>query len=542
MSGVVVRGDISARDAVQLLTAPAQCDEERALSIIVFLGSWNRLGSDGCHALVNVLSAAVSLPPLCLSVSSVTVDQDEDSEKICADDCQGEELVPVGMRVPGTLPALAMIAADGVPVYANVDPVTLLRYLRSPRDPDPSLYRIVLEGLEELVQSATINFSFQKRDRDDLSAASRDLSVTTDGGPDGEALRIFVAGDRSHVGKSSVCLGLLGSLLRIGYDPSSLAYIKPATQCEATQLVAEYCKKNEIECIPVGPVVFYKGFTRAFLAGETDPSEKLLEKAGRAVDDVARGKKVVIVDGVGYPAVGSICGIDNASVARACGPLMHGHVTKESMSSEDTSNQDKMVPEKVPRNPASVILVGRAGVGDAVDSFNLNATFFESKGVPVLGAVFNRLSNEGYYSLESCKQAVSSYFNQYRPDQKPFGFIPEVPGIAKSRDEGSSVVSGESDLEKAMRSADAFIDTFASHVDVIRIIKNASKVSKELSHSGVHVKIKSGIMNEFTYLRAPKRPKHGSTQMPMPQNGASRVLLTREQIEEAAKAGGAAGG
>ena len=30
-------------------------------------------------------------------------------------------------------------------------------------------------------------------------------------------------------------------------------------------------------------------------------------------------KRVLIIDGVGYPAVGSICGTDNADVARACG-------------------------------------------------------------------------------------------------------------------------------------------------------------------------------------------------------------------------------
>ena len=47
------------------------------------------------------------------------------------------------------------------------------------------------------------------------------------------------------------------------------------------------------------------------------------------------------VSGVGYPAVGSICGISNADAAKA----LH----------------------------ASVLLVGKSGVGDAVDSFNLNS-------------------------------------------------------------------------------------------------------------------------------------------------------------------------
>lgn len=56
----------------------------------------------------------------------------------------------------------------------------------------------------------------------------------------------------------------------------------------------------------------------------------------------------MIVDGVGYPAVGSICNLSNANIAKAL--------------------------------DCPVLLVGKAGVGDAVDSFNMNARFFESYG------------------------------------------------------------------------------------------------------------------------------------------------------------------
>lgn len=82
--------------------------------------------------------------------------------------------------------------------------------------------------------------------------------------------------------------------------------------------------------------------------------------------------QIVVVDGVGYPAVGSICGVSNGDVALAL--------------------------------QAPVLLVGKSGVGDAVDSFNLNACFFESRGVRVLGGVFNRISTSGFYSLERCRE------------------------------------------------------------------------------------------------------------------------------------------
>lgn len=89
--------------------------------------------------------------------------------------------------------------------------------------------------------------------------------------------------------------------------------------------------------------------------------------------------KLVLIDGVGYPAVGSICGVSNADLAQAL----------------STTNNNTPVP---------ILLVGRPGVGDAVDSFNLNATFFRARGLRVLGAVFNRLPVEGFYSLEHCKE------------------------------------------------------------------------------------------------------------------------------------------
>lgn len=205
---------------------------------------------------------------------------------------------------------------------------------------------------------------------------------------------LFLSGDRSSVGKSSMCLAILVSLLKKGVPPSALAYIKPVTQCEAEQPVTVFCDRVGIANRGIGPVVFYKGFTRAYLAGETGPAEALLEEAKTAVEDISRGKVFTLVDGVGYPSVGSICNLSNADVARKLN--------------------------------SPVLLVGKSGVGDAVDSYNLNSAFFDLKGVRVLGGVFNKLPLDGYYSLENCKEAVTSYFEQYKPHEMPYGFVPVV--------------------------------------------------------------------------------------------------------------------
>ena len=39
----------------------------------------------------------------------------------------------------------------------------------------------------------------------------------------------------------------------------------------------------------------------------------------------------------------------------------------------------------------------KLGVGAAIDAYVMNAAYFTSLGVPVLGAIFNRGDNEGFY-------------------------------------------------------------------------------------------------------------------------------------------------
>ena len=267
-------------------------------------------------------------------------------------------------------------------------------------------------------------------------------------------LRLFIGGDKSHVGKSSVTLGLLSTLLSY-LSPQEIAYVKPATQCEGLQLVTVFCESVGIECVPVGPIVYYAGFTRAFLAkelgqggGPTD-TQTLLADCSSLCDRLAatttHRRKVLVVDGVGHVAVGSITGTCNATVASAC-------------------------------KCDGAIIVCPPGVGAAVDSFNLSREYFEGKKddrgdarVPVVGAVFNRLPNNGYYSLAACKSAVSSYFEQFEKGRsEAFGFIPEVPALADLRE---TAVTDPSLLSKALPAVEQFGKLFEEHVDVLAIFQ-----------------------------------------------------------------------
>ena len=213
------------------------------------------------------------------------------------------------------------------------------------------------------------------------------------------------------------------------------------------------------------------------------------------MDRIARGKRIVLVDGVGFPAVGSICGTSNAAVATACGyPL------------DDIET----------RRPIGVILVGGSGVGAAVDAFNLNAAYFEQSNVPVMGGIFNKLPDSGFYSRENCKEQISAYFRQsveqVEKGRRPFGFVPIFPRIAGNF---------------ALEYVDEYIEMFRTHVDIHAII-NAAQMRKE----------SSSFLKSDDEFQSPKRIKLLSA---LPTQHIPVVSVrSRQEIEVEAITAGAA--
>ena len=283
------------------------------------------------------------------------------------------------------------------------------------------------------------------------------------------APKVFIGGSVSGVGKSSVALSLVGALLRRGYAPSEVAYIKPATQCEAPQLVSKFCAARGVACVGVGPLVYFTGMTRRFLAddlGET--SATLLARTTAAVEELASDPRVriVVVDGVGFSAVGSITGTSNADVARAMG--------------------------------AAALVVCPPGVGNACDQFTLNATLFEANGVRVLGALCNRFNADPahYYCAAKCEAPLRSFFRRRAPRHgvraKLYGLLSALPpaaDAAASADEhplvgkDGHVSGGAVRLPSAGRpalsavdeaEAARFIDAFDAAVDVTQIVADAT--------------------------------------------------------------------
>jgi len=255
----------------------------------------------------------------------------------------------------------------------------------------------------------------------------------------GQCVRLFVAGDKTHCGKTTVALGILGSLHAAGVPFSKLAYIKPATQCEAPDLMQKWCVANGLaHCEGAdAPLVFFKGFTREFLRGNAGTSQEWIEKVTLAVDRISANKSFVLVDGVGFPAVGSCVGVSNLEVARA--------------------------------SRAPVLMVGKCGVGEALDGYSLNSSYFLHGGAPVLGGVFNRGALEGFYHHEACRESLVAFFEKCKPREALFGVVPELPCLEGTRELVPSMA-----LEECAKLCAECVSHVAKHVSVCELLHAAA--------------------------------------------------------------------
>lgn len=375
---IEVKSDV---DSIQKLLngLESNTDEGSKLSLVLLHGSWNNnlnlLKPAPLEKLMLIFQEAIhNVPNVQNSLKQIIpfqVDRDEDTIDFCVSDepsdghkeaissnrisrarREGNTNRRIHIMAPAELPALILIHDAGIEelIHISVSTYDITRIMLDKKTHKAHFQRSK-DALRDSIMSA-----LKELKKTDMHPSFTNRIHLKRSIEDDKQIRIFIAGDRSQCGKSSVCLGILGTLLqKFNYPASSLAYIKPATQCEETQLVTEFCKRNNIDACPVGPIVYYRGFTRAYLNGDTQSSEQLLGEVSRAVDEIGKGKAVVIIDGVGYPSVGSITGTDNASVAIASGY-------------SSTNSLEK--------RPPGVLIVGKRGVGDAGESFPVISFYF----------------------------------------------------------------------------------------------------------------------------------------------------------------------
>ena len=174
--------------------------------------------------------------------------------------------------------------------------------------------------------------------------------------------QLYLAATGQNRGKTTAALGLFEGFVRRGLDAG---FMKPVGQRtiidqgepadEDAVLMRAVFGLTEPYSI-LSPVHIPRGFTKAYIAGEV--VEDLGAKVVRA-HATFRDREVLLIEGTGHTGVGAVIGLSNAAVAASVG--------------------------------APAIIISEGGVGRPIDEIVLNAALFAKHGVPVAGAIVNKV-------------------------------------------------------------------------------------------------------------------------------------------------------
>jgi BioD-like phosphotransacetylase family protein len=183
--------------------------------------------------------------------------------------------------------------------------------------------------------------------------------------------QVYLAGTGRNHGKTTFALGLMAELIDRGY---STAFTKPVGQRYA--LVDEVPADEDAILMrelfglhdplaDMSPVHIPRGFTRSFIRGEV--VEDLSSKIDAAHQRLSRDHDLLLIEGTGHAGVGAVVGLSNADVAA--------------------------------RLRAPVIVISEGGIGRPIDHIVLNQALFASHGVPLVGAVINKIDADADATL-----------------------------------------------------------------------------------------------------------------------------------------------
>jgi len=183
--------------------------------------------------------------------------------------------------------------------------------------------------------------------------------------------QLYLAATGQNRGKTTAALGLFEGFIRRGLDAGFMKPVGQRTVIDAGEpadedavLMRAVFGLQEPYSI-LSPVHIPRGFTKAYIAGEV--VEDLGAKIVRAHATFA-DREVLLIEGTGHTGVGAVIGLSNAAVAASLG--------------------------------APAIIISEGGVGRPIDEIVLNASLFAKHGVPVAGAIVNKVDVEAQPGIE----------------------------------------------------------------------------------------------------------------------------------------------
>ncbi len=174
--------------------------------------------------------------------------------------------------------------------------------------------------------------------------------------------QIFLAATGQNRGKTTASLGLIDGFRRRGFHTGFTKPVGQRTVIDDGQPADEdSVLMKAVFGLPepysvMSPVHIPRGFTKSYIAGN------VVEDLGariRTAQASFANHDILLIEGTGHAGVGAVIGLSNAAVAAML------------------------------RAPA--VIVSEGGVGRPIDEIVLNASHFEAHGVPVAGAIVNKV-------------------------------------------------------------------------------------------------------------------------------------------------------
>jgi len=214
---------------------------------------------------------------------------------------------------------------------------------------------------------------------------------------------VYVAATRQHVGKTSTCLALLSGLQkrfhRVGFmkpvGQQSLQVQNKAGEWinidKDAVLVKEHFGLDHLDYQYTSPILIPKGYTRDYLDGKIrmDHQEALVQEAYRVIRSTS---DVILCEGTGHCAVGSIVHASNAQVASWL--------------------------------DAKMILVANGGLGNTFDELTLNKVLCDKEGVEIAGVIVNKVQPD---KLDQTREYIQKAMDLHWGDVPLLGCIPDRP-------------------------------------------------------------------------------------------------------------------
>ncbi|MHC5034745.1 MAG: AAA family ATPase, partial [Planctomycetota bacterium] len=180
--------------------------------------------------------------------------------------------------------------------------------------------------------------------------------------------RIYVAATEQHAGKTTISVGLYKAATDRGYracfvKPVGQRYVMEGEdQVDEDAVLFKRALRAEGSFKDMSPITIPRGFTRDYVF-DRDP-EAIHSAIVEAAHKVETGHDLTIVEGTGHAGVGSVVDSSNAEVAKLL--------------------------------DAKCVIVTEGGIGRCIDELCLNRALFDRFGVPLIGAIINKVYEDKY--------------------------------------------------------------------------------------------------------------------------------------------------